>query len=52
MPGAIIGIGCCWLIGYRARRTDWLAFLVVLIALSVCLFLVADSAVRAAVPFT
>ena len=21
-----IGIGCCWLIGYRARRTDWLAF--------------------------
>jgi hypothetical protein len=38
----IIGIGCCWLIGYRARRTDWLAFLVVPIAVSVCFFLIAD----------
>jgi hypothetical protein len=38
----IIGIGSCWLIGYRARRTDWLAFLVVPIAVSVCFFLIAD----------
>ena len=39
---AIIGIGCCWLIGYRARRTDWFAFLVVPVAVSVCFFLIAD----------
>ena len=39
---AIIGIGCCRLIGYRARRTDWLGFLVVPIAASVCFFLIAD----------
>ena len=39
---AIISIGCCWLIGYRARGTDWLAFLVVPIAVSVCFFLIAD----------
>lgn len=39
---AIIGIGCCWLIGYRARRTDWLAFLVVPVAVSICFFLIAD----------
>ena len=39
---AVIGIGCCWLIGYRARRTDWLAFLVVPVAVSVCFFLIAD----------
>jgi hypothetical protein len=39
---AVIGIGCCWLIAYRARRTDWLAFLVVPIAVSVCFFLIAD----------
>jgi hypothetical protein len=38
----IIGIGCCWLIGYRARRTDWLAFLVVPVAVSICFFLIAD----------
>ncbi len=38
----IIGIGSCWLIGYRARRTDWLAFLLVPIAVSVCFFLIAD----------
>jgi hypothetical protein len=37
-----IGIGCCWLIGYRARQTDWLAFQVVPIAVSVSLFLIAD----------
>jgi hypothetical protein len=38
----VIGLGCCWLVGYRARRTDWLAFLVVPIAVSVCFFLIAD----------
>ena len=38
----IIGMGCCWLIGYRARRRDWLAFLIVPIAVSVCFFLIAD----------
>jgi hypothetical protein len=36
------GTGCCWLIGYRARRTDWLAFLVVPVAVSVSCFLIAD----------
>jgi len=38
----IIGIGSCWLMGYRARRTDWLAFMLVPIAVSVCFFLIAD----------
>jgi len=38
----IVGIGSCWLIGYRARRTDWLAFLIVPVAVSVCFFLIAD----------
>jgi hypothetical protein len=37
-----IGIGCCWLIGYRARRTDWVAFMIVPIGVSVCFFLMAD----------
>jgi hypothetical protein len=37
-----IGIGCCWLIAYRARRTDWLAFMVVPTAVSVCFFMIAD----------
>ena len=37
-----ISIGCCWLIGYRAHRTDWLAFLVVPVAVSVSFFLLAD----------
>ncbi|MBP1595839.1 MAG: hypothetical protein H6Q05_1216 [Acidobacteria bacterium] len=39
---AIIGIGCCWLIGYRARRTDWVALLLVPLAVSICFFLIAD----------
>src|SRR5262245_7524109 len=39
---AIISIGSCWLIGYRARRTDWLGFLILPIAVSVCFFLIAD----------
>ena len=39
---AIIGTGACWLIGYRARKTDRLAFLVVPLAVSICFFLMAD----------
>jgi hypothetical protein len=39
---AAIAIGTCWLIGYRARRTDWLAFLIVPVAASVSFFLIAD----------
>jgi hypothetical protein len=39
---ATISIGCCWLIGYRARRRDWLAFMLVPVAVSICLFLIAD----------
>jgi hypothetical protein len=38
----MIGMGCSWLWGYRARQTDWLAFMVVPIAASVCFFLIAD----------
>ena len=37
-----ISIGCCWLIAYRARQTDWIAFLVVPVAVSVSFFLIAD----------
>ena len=37
-----IGIGCSWLIAYRARRTDWVAFMIVPIAVAVCFFLIAD----------
>jgi len=39
---AIIGIGCCGLFGYLVRRTYWLAFLVVPVAVSVSFFLIAD----------
>jgi hypothetical protein len=39
---ATISIGCCWLIAYRARQTDWIAFLVVPVAVSVSFFLIAD----------
>ena len=39
---AIIGIGCSWVIGFRWRRTDWHAFLVVPVTVSVCFFLLAD----------
>ena len=41
---AIIGIGCSWVIGFRWRRTDWHAFLVVPVTVSVCFFLLADRA--------
>lgn len=37
-----IAVGNCWIIGYRSRRTDWLAFLIVPFAASVCFFLIAD----------
>lgn len=35
-------IGCNFLIGYRARQKDWLVFLVMPVAVSVSLFLIAD----------
>jgi hypothetical protein len=37
-----ISIGCNTLIGYRARRTDWLVFLILPIVVSISLFLIAD----------
>jgi len=37
-----IASGCSFLIGLRARRTDWLVFLVMPIAVSISLFLIAD----------
>jgi hypothetical protein len=37
-----ISIGSCFLIAYRARRTDWLAFMVVPVAASVSFFLIAE----------
>ena len=39
---AAIAIGCCLLIGYRSRRRDWLAFLIVPLSASLCFFLIAD----------
>lgn len=35
-------LGCNVLIGYRARRTDWIVFLVMPVAVSVSLFLISD----------
>jgi len=37
-----IATGCCWIIGYRARRTDWLAFMIVPLSASISFFLIAD----------
>ena len=37
-----IGVGCCWVIGYRARTTDWFAFLIVPLSVSISFFLIAD----------
>lgn len=37
-----ISIGCSFLVGYRARRTDWLVFLVIPVAVSISLFLISD----------
>jgi hypothetical protein len=39
---AIIGMGCCWVIGYRARGTDWFAFMIVPFSAAVSFFLIAD----------
>ena len=37
-----ISIGCNTLIGYRARRTDWLVFLILPVVVSISLLLIAD----------
>lgn len=39
---AVIAFGSCCLIGYRARKTDWLAFSVVPTAVAVSFFLMSD----------
>ena len=38
----VTSIGCNFLVGYRARRTDWLVFLIMPIAVSISLFLISD----------
>lgn len=38
----VTSIGANFLIGYRARRTDWLVFLVMPVAVSISLFLISD----------
>jgi hypothetical protein len=38
----VIGTGCSWLVGYRARGRDWLVFLIVPVAVSISFFLIAD----------
>jgi hypothetical protein len=38
----ITSVGCNLLVGYRARRTDWLVYLIMPIAVSVALFLISD----------
>jgi hypothetical protein len=38
----VISIGCNFLIGFRARRTDWLVFLILPIVVSVSLLLICD----------
>jgi hypothetical protein len=38
----LVAIGCNFLIGFRARRTDWLVFLIMPVALSVSFFLISD----------
>jgi hypothetical protein len=38
----VISIGCTFLIGYRARRTDWLVFLIIPVAVSISFFLISD----------
>ena len=37
-----IAVGCCCLIGSRAKKTDWLAFMIVPLSASVSFFLIAD----------
>jgi hypothetical protein len=38
----VTSMGCSFLIGYRARRTDWLVFMVMPVAVSISLFLISD----------
>jgi hypothetical protein len=38
----VTSLGCNVLIGYRARRTDWIVYLVMPVAVSVSLFLISD----------
>ena len=38
----ITSVGCHLLVGYRARRTDWLVYLIMPIAVSIALFLISD----------
>jgi len=38
----ITSVGCNLLVGYRARRSDWLVFLVMPVAVSISLFLISD----------
>jgi hypothetical protein len=37
-----LGCWCCWLIAYRALHKDWLAYLIVPIAVAISVFLIAD----------
>ena len=39
---AVISVGCTFLISYRARRTDWLVFVIMPVALSISFFLISD----------
>jgi hypothetical protein len=39
---AVTSIGCNFLIGYRARRTDWLVFLIMPAVVAISLFLISD----------
>lgn len=38
----VTSIGCNFLIGYGARRTDWLVFLAMPVAVSISIFLISD----------
>ena len=38
----VTSIGCNFLIGYRARRTDWLVFVIMPVAVSISLLLISD----------
>ena len=38
----VTSIGCNFLIGFRARRTDWLVYLIMPVAVSISLFLISD----------
>ena len=38
----VTSVGCNFLIGFRARRTDWLVYLIMPVAVSISLFLISD----------